>query len=123
IAHRSMGHLDIAGILAPAPYVRFDPSTWAGMQIDAYLAEHGLHVRPGVELDSLDAISVMASEGLGASIVPLMYGSAWHRKPSLYISRLSEFYRPVALVEPTVHARTLLTDTLAAAFENFKLLR
>jgi len=123
IAHRSMGHMDLAGILAAAPFVRFDPSTWAGMQIDGYLAEHGLHVRPGLELNSLDAIAVMVGEGLGVSIVPLIRGSAWHRRPSLYIARLPDFYRPVSLVEPAAHARSPLTDTLIASFEEFDLLR
>lgn len=118
IAHSSMRHMDIPTILASAPYVRFDRSTWAGTQIDDYLAEQDLHVRPGVELNSLDAIAVMVSEGLGVSIVPLIRGSTWYRKPSLHVSRLPNFHRPVSLVERPVHARSALTAALLSSFDH-----
>jgi DNA-binding transcriptional LysR family regulator len=118
IAHSSMRHMDVPAILAAAPYVRFDRRTWAGMQIEQYVQEQGLQVRPGVELNSLDAITVMVSEGLGVSIVPLVRGASWHRKPTLHITPLPNFHRPVSLVERPMHARSTLTAALRSSFEH-----
>lgn len=117
IGHSSMRQMDVPTILQAAPYVRFDRSTWAGMRIEQYILEQGLQVRPGVELNSLDAITVMVSEGLGVSIVPLIRRASWHRKPTLHIAPLPNFNRPVSLIERPAHARSALTATLLTSFE------
>lgn len=116
IAHHSMRSNNVAAMLSAAPYLRFDRSTWAGMQIEQYIHEQGFQVRPGVELNSLDAITMMVSEGLGVSIVPVIRGAAWHRKPTLHIAPLPNFHRPVSLVERPTHARSALTAALLNSF-------
>jgi DNA-binding transcriptional LysR family regulator len=113
-----MSYTGLAGAMASAPYVAFDRSTWAGRQIDEFLARHGIQVRPEMELNSLDAVTVVVSEGLGISIVPLIRGTTWHRNPSLKLVRLPGFDRPVSMVERKEHPRSDLTVTLLGAFED-----
>lgn len=113
----SVRYAGLADVLASLPYIAFDRSTWAGMQIEEYLARRGMQVRPAMELNSLDAVTAVVREGLGVSIVPLIRGTTWHQDPMLRVVRLSGFDRPVALVERHRHARQRLTAALRAAFE------
>jgi len=57
-------------LLAALPYIRFQRFAWAGRVIDTHLRDRGIHVTQGMEMDSLEAVSMMVSNGLGVSIVP-----------------------------------------------------
>jgi DNA-binding transcriptional LysR family regulator len=111
-----MTYTGLANAMASTPYVAFDRSTWAGRQIDEFLAGRGIHVRPEMELNSLDAVTAVVSQGLGASIVPLIRGSAWHGDLSLRVIRLPDFDRAVSLVERKEHCRSDLTAALLSLF-------
>lgn len=113
------GHMTYTGLastLASAPYVAFDRNAWAGRQVDEFLLRRGIQVRPEMELNSLDALTVVVSEGLGVSIVPLIRGTSWHLNPSLRVVRLPGFDRPVSMVERKAHFRSELTAALLATF-------
>ncbi len=58
-------------LLESWPFIRFKRFAWAGQLIDARLRERGIKVRTGMEVDSLEAISLMVAHGLGVSVVPL----------------------------------------------------
>jgi DNA-binding transcriptional LysR family regulator len=118
IAPHDMDWVDVNRALAsPVPYIAFDRSTWAGQLIDEFRAKRGVQTRPSMELNSLDAIAAVVSQGLGISIVPLIRGAGWHRNPNLRIVRLPNFDRPVSLVERKVHLRSALTATLLSSFD------
>ncbi len=57
-------------LLERHPFIRFTRRAWVGRQIDQWLLEQGIAVSDSMELDSLDAISMMVFRGLGVSIVP-----------------------------------------------------
>ena len=57
-------------IIATRPFIRYDRSNWGGRLADGYLRSQGLKPVERLELDSLEAIAVMVSNGLGVSLVP-----------------------------------------------------
>lgn len=57
-------------LLESLPFIRFQRYAWAGRLIDTQLRERGIEVHTGMEMDSLEAISLMVSYGLGVSVVP-----------------------------------------------------
>ncbi|SOE50571.1 transcriptional regulator, LysR family [Burkholderia sp. OK233] len=109
---------DVAEALAsPIPYIAFDRSTWAGRLIDEFRIKRAVLTRPSMELNSLDAIAALVSQGLGVSIVPLIRGASWHKSANLNVVRLPNFDRPVSLVERKSHARIALTAMLVSFFD------
>ena len=58
-------------LLESLPFLQFKRSAWAGRLIDTHLRERGIHVRPSMEIDSLEAVAGMVSRGLGVSIAPM----------------------------------------------------
>lgn len=59
-----------AAVLSSLPYIRFNRRAWVARPIEEHLRKRGLKLRQVMELDSLEAITVMVNYGLGASIVP-----------------------------------------------------
>lgn len=57
-------------LLESLPFIRFQRYAWAGRLIDTQLRDRGIQVSTGMEMDSLEAISLMVSHGLGVSVVP-----------------------------------------------------
>ena len=98
------------------PYIAFDRSTWAGQMIDEFLMKRGVMTKPSMELNSLDAIAALVSQGLGISIVPLIRGAAWHESPNLHVVRLPHFERPVSLITRASHEHDALTALLLSSF-------
>lgn len=102
-------------LLARYPFIRFNRRAWAGRLIDEQLRRRGIAVNEAMELDSLEAIALMVSKGLGASIVPER--AAGLALPSRLVRR--PFGRPplvrnVGLIERAGHPRAALTAALLA---------
>jgi DNA-binding transcriptional LysR family regulator len=62
--------VDAAAMLRSQPFIRYDRNHWGGRAVDQYLRAKGIRPREQHELDSLEAIVIMVSRGLGVSIVP-----------------------------------------------------
>jgi DNA-binding transcriptional LysR family regulator len=102
-----------AELLTSHPFIRFNRRAWAGRLIDARLRARGIVVSEAMELDSLEAITLMVQRGLGASVVPLRASDRvappgtvrvpFGRPPAV---------RPIGLVERAGHSRSRLTDAL-----------
>ncbi len=96
--------LDVAGddplqLLIDQPFVRYDRSSFGGRQVSQFLRKHHLDVRPGLELDELDAIVKMVACGLGVALVP--EAGLWlESTPTVRVLRLggATFYRELVLV-------------------------
>jgi DNA-binding transcriptional LysR family regulator len=102
-------------LLARYPFIRFNRRAWAGRLIDAQLRRRAIAVNEVMELDSLEAIALMVSRGLGASIVPER--AAGVALPARLVRR--PFGRPplirrLGLVERAGHPRAALTAALLA---------
>ena len=61
-------------VLESGPYIQFNTRTWAGQQIERHLKDRKIKVIRGMEIDSLEAIALMVSNGLGVSVIPLRCG-------------------------------------------------
>lgn len=86
-------------LLVAHPFVRYDRSSFGGRQVSQFLRKHQLDVRPGLELDELDAIVKMVESGLGVALVPKA-GLWLERTPTVRIISLGSatFYRELMLV-------------------------
>jgi len=58
-------------LLKAAPFIQFNKRTWAGRQIHQHLADRKIHIRLGMEIDSLEVIARMVRHGLGVSVIPV----------------------------------------------------
>ncbi|MBH0239599.1 LysR family transcriptional regulator [Methylobrevis albus] len=61
---------DVIRLIESHPFIRYDSNNWGGRLVDSWLRDQELRPKEWLELDSLDAIAVMVSNGLGLSIVP-----------------------------------------------------
>lgn len=61
-------------LLANYPFIWFNRKTWAGRSIEEELNARKIVVDATMEVDSLEAISTLVSEGLGIAIVPICKG-------------------------------------------------
>lgn len=57
-------------LLKSSSYIRFNRSAWVGKIIEDYLNAQGIIVKETMQLDTLEALSVMVYHGLGVSVVP-----------------------------------------------------
>jgi DNA-binding transcriptional LysR family regulator len=114
---KALPYTDLDATMASAPYIALDRTTWLGHQVEEYLIGRGVHVRPTMEFDSLDAVLAVVSHGLGVSILPIVQGAAYSRDPALQIVMLPELYRVVSLVERKVHPHSQLTGKLLGTFQ------
>ncbi|WP_158291685.1 LysR family transcriptional regulator [Lampropedia puyangensis] len=64
-AHESPMHL-----LRTKPLVRYERQNWGGAYANAFLQSEGIEPDARYELDSLEGIALLVSEGLGVSLVP-----------------------------------------------------
>ncbi|SHJ26423.1 DNA-binding transcriptional regulator, LysR family [Aureimonas altamirensis DSM 21988] len=60
----------VESLLSSRPFIRYDRNNWGGRLSEEYLLATSIQPREWVELDSLEAISVLVSSELGISIVP-----------------------------------------------------
>ncbi|PNQ53674.1 LysR family transcriptional regulator, partial [Vibrio agarivorans] len=61
---------DTRTILENAPYIRFDPTCWGGQVAEQYINHNKIKKQAIFDLDSLEAIAQLVSEGVGVSLVP-----------------------------------------------------
>lgn len=66
---------DVAHALSTLPYISYDPNSW-GRLAQQYLNDHDLHPRLLLELDGIEAISLLVKEKMGVSLLPRWPGLA-----------------------------------------------
>ncbi|MER2537354.1 MAG: LysR family transcriptional regulator [Rhizobiaceae bacterium] len=57
-------------IISTQPYIRFERSVVGGRMAEAYLQSHGLNPRAQYELDGVENIARLVSEGIGVALLP-----------------------------------------------------
>lgn len=65
-----LGKVDARTMLRSQPFIRYDRNHWGGRAVDQYLRTQKIRPHEQHELDSLEAIVIMVSCGLGVSIIP-----------------------------------------------------
>lgn len=107
-------------VLESQPYIQFSTSTWAGRQIERHLKDRKIKVVKGMEMDSLEAVGLMVSHGLGVSVVPLRCGED---KAPYGLNYLTfgdpPQYRVLGLLERKANSRALLVRALLATLKGF----
>jgi DNA-binding transcriptional LysR family regulator len=66
----SMPGTDPVALLRTERFLRYDRNHWGGRLVDQYLKQNRIRPREHFELDSLEAIVIMVSKGVGVSIIP-----------------------------------------------------
>lgn len=66
----SMSEIDPVAILKSQPFIRYDRNHWGGRAVDRYLRTRRISPREQHELDSIEAITVLVSRGLGVALIP-----------------------------------------------------
>lgn len=61
---------DPLALLESEPFIRYDRGNWGGRLAQGWMEARGIRPREWLELDQLEAISVMVSAGLGVSLIP-----------------------------------------------------
>lgn len=74
-------HIDGDGEIAHArlqdlPYIRYDPQAWGGRHAAQWLDDHGLAPSVVCDLDALETIVMLVSDGVGVSLLPQWQGIA-----------------------------------------------
>ncbi|WP_454721946.1 LysR substrate-binding domain-containing protein [Delftia acidovorans] len=59
-----------ATLLRSLPYIRYDPDAWGGRHAADWLADQGLEPAVLCDLDALEAIAMLAADGMGVGLVP-----------------------------------------------------
>ena len=57
-------------ILKREPFIRYDRNHWGGRIVDLHLRKMKIRPCERYELDSLEAITILVSRGLGVSLIP-----------------------------------------------------
>lgn len=70
LAPSDLANVPADHLLREQPFIRYDRSNWGGRLADTYLQSQRVLPREWLELDSLEAISVMVEAGLGVSLMP-----------------------------------------------------
>lgn len=106
----------LVDLLVKQPFLRFDKRAWAGRVIEQELSRMGIRVTEEMELDSQEALSRMASRGLGVAVVPLSNDDVQKLQGvTLLPFGNPQIIRRIVLLEHEKSARQHLTSVLANA--------
>jgi len=95
------------------PFIRFKRHAWAGRLIDDHLNQLNIKINVGMEIDSLEAISLMVASGLGVSVVPKRHIK--HPFPENIIARPfgePPLFRVIGMIERTERPKKQLVKAL-----------
>ncbi|MQB07310.1 LysR family transcriptional regulator [Agrobacterium tumefaciens] len=70
ITPNALPDTDPKKILRSESFIRYDRNHWGGRVVDQYLRQAKIQPREQSELDSLEAITVLVSRGLGVALIP-----------------------------------------------------
>jgi DNA-binding transcriptional LysR family regulator len=109
---------DAKDILASAPYLRFDRTTWTGHLVEQVLQRARTPVQDSLELNSVEAIVALVRQGFGVAIVPRLDNIDWLRDRDLRAVDIpgNRVQRHVGLIERATHSRTRFTDAIKQHF-------
>lgn len=89
LASKELSGRAVEDLLITQPFLRYSRNSWGGRLVDSYLRQTGIAPREFVELDALEAIAVMADQGLGVGIVPKWLGP-WPDTPNIEVTVLND---------------------------------
>lgn len=108
---KAKGDTDSA-IISQNPFIWFNRETWAGQQIERFLLNRNLSLQEFMEVDSLEAIEAMVSQGLGVSVVPIRKGHEFAKNLRVIPFGDPQEIRSLALLERSANPKARLTEAL-----------
>jgi DNA-binding transcriptional LysR family regulator len=112
IAPAAAPEATVPELVAAHPFIWFNRRTWAGAQIERFVAERGLTPREGMETDSLEAIAALVAHGLGVSVVPERPGATLPDGVRRLVLGGRDAVRRLALIERSRNPRARLVAAL-----------
>lgn len=108
-----------AALLREYPYIRFNRHFWVSQRIEDALVSRRIVLRETMELDSLEAIALMVSHGLGVSIIPVSHEGflGFHKLKAVPFGR-PPLHRRIGLAERAGNPKGTLTVALMKALKN-----
>ena len=87
----------VARTLRERPYIRYDRHAWGGRFAEAYLADRGIDIEAMLDLDALEAITLLVDKDVGVSLIPEYAGlSRWSEHCTITPIRGDRFAREIA---------------------------
>lgn len=118
VAAQHLQGSSLVDLLEKQPFLRFDKRAWAGRVIEQELSRMGIRVTEEMELDSQEALSRMASRGLGVAVVPLSDEDLQKLQGvTLLPFGDPQIIRRIVLLEHQKSGRQHLTHVLAKALQ------
>lgn len=115
LAPASVPETDPKELLSSHPFIWFNRRAWAGQQIERYLIDQKIHVRPVLEVDSLEAIEALVRNGIGISIAPQRACAPPYRDDLKVLPLGSpQISRELVLIDRINNPRSRLSDALFA---------
>ena len=96
---------DIAKHIAAAPFIRYDPSSWGGRLVARYLESSKLSPEILCDLDALETIAILVSQGLGNALVPAWPGLEATGLNIVAVPSGEVYARKIMLIHPAVPVR------------------
>ncbi len=100
----------IRAALTAAPYVRYDPGSWGGRMAALFINEQKLQPDVFCDLDGLEAIAILVSNGIGNSLVPAWSG---FRPQGLFVTEVNDdgrYDREIVLLQSSMPKRPKALD-------------
>lgn len=104
--------------LQRCPYIQYDPDAWGGRHAVQYLQDHGLTPAALLDLDALETIALLTSQGLGVSLVPCWSGiERWTESCVVEDVGDERYDRKIVLISHAQGARVRMVDALKQALQ------
>ncbi|MBB3612586.1 LysR substrate-binding domain-containing protein [Rhizobium sp. BK602] len=108
---------EIARHIADTPFIRYDPTSWGGRLVARYLEASKLSPDIVCDLDALETIAILVSQGLGNALVPSWPGLSADGLTIVPVPAGEDYVRKIVLLHAAVPARPqavlLMRDVLA----------
>jgi len=88
------------------PYIRYDPFSWGGQLAEKYIRDQQIIKNSMCDLDALETITILVSEGLGVSLVPY-WNDEFLIEPKTESPRRTKLYFR-SIEEPKYHRELVL---------------
>lgn len=86
-------------LLATLPFIRYERTSFGGRLVERFLRETRIAVHDCIELDELEAMAQLVARGVGAALVPQVYGqTAWPPGVRALDLGAQTFYRDIGLL-------------------------
>jgi DNA-binding transcriptional LysR family regulator len=121
LSHRDDAYDDVKSVIGRNRFIRVDRNDWTGQLITRYLHDIGVKTNELFELNALETILNLVSEGLGVAIMP-DWGLSTFSKPEIRIVPVPEtgYFRTIGVISPSVSPSGPLVRAVVGIFQDIE---